>query len=307
MKCGNNGCGKEYTEETVGQCCYHPGSAIFHEGMKGWSCCSKRVVDFDDFLQIPGCSTGQHKEKEEKQPTTSSAKTTTTAAPTNIDSNGREVYGTHDKERFYPKPVTTQPKPQITVKEYIELNDEPNAIIKEGAKCTRNGCTATYVNEQSREETCTYHPGDAVFHEGSKGWACCKPKAALFEEFLKIKGCREGKHKFIPTEVKNENFVECRNDWYQSFDCVHFTIYSKNVNKEKSVVEFVDRNTVSVDLVLPNDKYYKKTFKLANSISTTKSSFSILSTKVEIKLYKDPQDSWSKLEENEVDLYRYQV
>ncbi len=41
-------------------CCFHPGVAVFHEGLKGWSCCSKKVINFDDFMQIPGCAVGKH-------------------------------------------------------------------------------------------------------------------------------------------------------------------------------------------------------------------------------------------------------
>ena len=39
-------------------CLYHSGGPVFHEGLKGWSCCQKRVVDFDEFMKIPGCAVG---------------------------------------------------------------------------------------------------------------------------------------------------------------------------------------------------------------------------------------------------------
>ena len=26
---------------------------MFHEGLKGWSCCDKRFVDFADFFEFP--------------------------------------------------------------------------------------------------------------------------------------------------------------------------------------------------------------------------------------------------------------
>jgi hypothetical protein len=29
---------------------------VFHEGSKGWSCCKRRVLEFDQFLKIPGCT-----------------------------------------------------------------------------------------------------------------------------------------------------------------------------------------------------------------------------------------------------------
>ncbi|KCV71654.1 hypothetical protein H696_01073 [Fonticula alba] len=38
-------------------CTFHPGTPVFHEGSKGWSCCSRKVLDFNDFLAIAGCRT----------------------------------------------------------------------------------------------------------------------------------------------------------------------------------------------------------------------------------------------------------
>lgn len=35
---------------------HHPGNPVFHEGSKGWSCCKRRVLEFDEFLRIPGCT-----------------------------------------------------------------------------------------------------------------------------------------------------------------------------------------------------------------------------------------------------------
>ncbi|GAM21815.1 hypothetical protein SAMD00019534_049900 [Acytostelium subglobosum LB1] len=310
MKCGNNGCGKEYNEDSVNQCCYHPGSAIFHEGLKGWSCCTKRVIDFDDFLQIPGCATGAHVEKQQQpQATTPKSIHKEVEPPVSafVD-GGKEFYGTKDTNRFMPKPVTpTQAaKTPVVIKDYVEVNDAPAAVIAVGTPCTRQGCKVQYVDESSRTEQCTYHPGEPVFHEGSKGWSCCKPKAAIFEEFLKIKGCYHGKHKFV-AEKKIDSFVECRNDWYQSFEFVNMSIYAKGVKKDESTVQFTDGKTIDVHLVLPNDKFFKKTYVLGHTINPSKSSFAIMSTKVELKLCKDPQDSWSKLEDSELDLYRYQV
>ena len=41
------------------QCVHHPGQALFHEGSKGWTCCKRRVLEFDEFLKIKGCETKQ--------------------------------------------------------------------------------------------------------------------------------------------------------------------------------------------------------------------------------------------------------
>jgi CHORD len=41
-------------------CQYHPGVPVFHDALKGWSCCSRRSTDFTEFLNIPGCTFGIH-------------------------------------------------------------------------------------------------------------------------------------------------------------------------------------------------------------------------------------------------------
>lgn len=88
------------------------------------------------------------------------------------------------------------PKPTVEKVEE-ELDDPVDAVIPVGAPCLRNGCKVSYVDHSSRTEKCIYHPGIPLFHEGSKGWTCCKPKVLDFSDFLKIEGCQEGKHKFV--------------------------------------------------------------------------------------------------------------
>jgi len=41
-------------------CTYHPAPPIFREGSKGYLCCKRRVLEFDEFLKITGCTTGKH-------------------------------------------------------------------------------------------------------------------------------------------------------------------------------------------------------------------------------------------------------
>lgn len=41
-------------------CCHHPGFPVFHDAYKGWSCCSKKSVDFTEFLNIKGCTLSKH-------------------------------------------------------------------------------------------------------------------------------------------------------------------------------------------------------------------------------------------------------
>ncbi|KAM7364281.1 cysteine and histidine rich domain containing protein [Cochliomyia hominivorax] len=61
--CKNSGCTHSYTGNTAddGECQYHSGVAIFHEGMKYWSCCQRKTSDFAVFMAQKGCVYGQHK------------------------------------------------------------------------------------------------------------------------------------------------------------------------------------------------------------------------------------------------------
>jgi hypothetical protein len=78
-------------------------------------------------------------------------------------------------------------------------SDDPALEIAPNATCRRRACKATYSPGENRdEEDCTYHPGHALFHEGSKGWTCCKRKVLEFDEFMKIEGCKKKKrHLFV--------------------------------------------------------------------------------------------------------------
>lgn len=61
--CKNATCKVEYKDSSSNsssKCTYHAGVAIFHEGMKYWSCCQRKTSDFDNFLNQEGCTIGQH-------------------------------------------------------------------------------------------------------------------------------------------------------------------------------------------------------------------------------------------------------
>jgi len=60
--CKNNSCKMVYEgPETLStSCIHHPGYPVFHEGLKFWSCCTKRTTDFNAFLEQVGCTTGDH-------------------------------------------------------------------------------------------------------------------------------------------------------------------------------------------------------------------------------------------------------
>ncbi|KAL3524199.1 hypothetical protein ACH5RR_017033 [Cinchona calisaya] len=62
LTCKNKGCGKAFKEKDNHDtaCSYHPGSAVFHDRMRGWKCCDIHVKEFDEFMTIPPCTQGWH-------------------------------------------------------------------------------------------------------------------------------------------------------------------------------------------------------------------------------------------------------
>jgi hypothetical protein len=190
--------------------------------------------------------------------------------------------------------IPSLPKKAESNKEKEKFKWEPDqpdpvdAVINVGDPCTHNGCKATYKGEESRKEVCVYHPGPAEFHEGSKGWVCCKPRALEFTEFLKIPGCMEGPHRFVPDKSQ----IKVKYDYYQSASFVNMTFYSKNVKKADSKFTF-EPNTLHVTLTLSNGDVYKEDIYLAKAIIPEQCKFEILSTKVEVKLKKALAEEWN--------------
>lgn len=70
--CKNGGCNNAYEGpiSNTKDCLHHPGYPVFHEGLKYWSCCTKRTSDFTAFMNQVGCSTGRHKWIKEDDRTT---------------------------------------------------------------------------------------------------------------------------------------------------------------------------------------------------------------------------------------------
>ena len=121
--------------------------------------------------------------------------------------NGVETYGVAP-----PSAAASSSKPTDTAAPIHAPTPPPAAVkheeddlalpVPSGARCKRQGCGAEWEGpDVSRGEgakaTCRYHPQAPVFHEGSKGYLCCKRRVLEFDEFLKIEGCTEGKHLFV--------------------------------------------------------------------------------------------------------------
>ncbi|KAL7272563.1 Cochaperone protein [Rhizina undulata] len=93
-----------------------------------------------------------------------------------------------------------------------------------------------------------------------------------------------------------------RHEWYQTTKHVVLTLYVKGVPKDKATIEISERS-LSIAFPLPTGKDY--TFDLDPlyyPINPEHSSFSILSTKIEVKLHKTiPGQKWADLEATSID------
>jgi hypothetical protein len=211
-------------------------------------------------------------------------------------------------------PVTTpQNAPSPPVPEPQSDSDDPSAVIPEGATCRRKGCGAQYKSGASRDqEKCVYHPGVPIFHEGSKGYSCCKRRVLEFDEFMRIQGCKtKGRHVFMGSGrekkangivgTQGEEEVEnVRSDYYQTATTVIASFFLKKIVKEESSVRFTS-NTVDLDLKTSDSppKRYKKVIELYGPIDSDKSSYKIMGTKLELTLAKLDGQAWPVLRADE--------
>ncbi|ORY50739.1 chord-domain-containing protein [Rhizoclosmatium globosum] len=299
LTCGNKGCNKKYVEDDNGEtsCEHHSGAPVFHDALKGWSCCPKRVTDFNDFMNIPGCTVGRHvpvSATTTPVPTTPAA---VTAKPTTII-DGKEVYGAAAPAATKATPPASKPStPAVTpaIKEE-DLNDAPNAVIPIGTSCKRKTCTHTFTGDESRTAECVFHSGSPIFHEGSKGWSCCSRKVLEFDEFLKIGGCKVGKHRFLDQETAESQSIECRRDWYQTPTTVIVSIFAKKADKARTTVTFTP-TTLSISAAfLDSAKTYVEEIPLALEIAPDACKYMVLGTKIEVTLKKANGLSWPTLE-----------
>ncbi|KAG6008873.1 hypothetical protein E4U21_003684 [Claviceps maximensis] len=303
QKCVHQGCGKTYSDATE-TCEYHPGPPIFHEGQKGWKCCKPRVLTFDEFMNIPGCTTGVH---------------STTDIPPPVENKPKEddltlskkiaALNTHEEPPRVPvqsaPSTTTSPAPAPETED-----DEPGLEIAEGATCRRRTCEHKYNKGDSREgEKCVYHPGAPIFHEGSKGYICCKRRVLEFDQFMKIEGCQtKDRHLFIGSgktkdkadSAGEEVLATVRHDFYQTATQVIASFFLKKINKETAKVEFKDKQ-IALDLVTTDSppKRYKTEVPLYGTIDAAKSTFKIFGTKLEVSIAKADGASWPVLRGDE--------
>ncbi|KAL2423388.1 Cysteine and histidine-rich domain-containing protein 1 [Exophiala dermatitidis] len=317
QKCVHKGCGKTFTDPDE-VCIYHPGPPEFHEGQKGWKCCKPRVLTFDEFLAIPPCTKGKHSTVDD------------TPVPAPVQPKAFEQPTPVPVPTIKPlqQQHTQQPQQQLKrpPEPPAEESDDPDADadIPPGATCKRRGCGKSRdPNVPRDEEECVYHPGVPIFHEGSKGWTCCKRRVLEFDEFLKIQGCKRRKrHCYIGKKKDDkkgagmngvavngdggegdegeELLSSVRNDFYQTPTSVIASFYLKKIVKERAKVEFRENGLeIGLDLPTSDHKRFKSTIPLYAPIDPEKSTFKIMGTKLELELAKKDGTSWATLRSDE--------
>ncbi|KAJ9116812.1 hypothetical protein QFC24_006617 [Naganishia onofrii] len=279
-------------------------------------------MDFEDFVKIPGCTKGTHSATAAAPAIAPSPNAPpASASASSVSKDGVETYGTTSSGQATPSGVTTPatapPAPPVKPEKVDwaakEERDPADARVSKGSRCKRRGCGAEWDGEDGgvRSETegwkksqegtesgeCRYHPGNPIFHEGSKGYLCCKRRVMDFDDFLNMPGCRYTTHLFVgqpKAESKEEEKVDCRLDHYQTPSQVIVSAFAKGADKEKSTVTF-ESEKVHLDLYLPAQKRVVKTIELYGPIDPEQSTYKILGTKVEMTLQKPSPTSWSLL------------
>lgn len=318
QKCVHEGCGKKFTDPSDPPCVYHPGPPEFHEGQKGWKCCKPRVLTFDEFLAIPPCTTGQHSAVDDG-PKVEFSDTSqigqNEVLPKEEDVRKVKPLSERAKESLAAgvaqaqaigTPRSNTPQPGQVLEE--DSDDEADDVPA-GKPCKRKMCDATSTGgKRTRsEEKCIFHPGLPIFHEGSKGYTCCKRRVLEFDEFMKIKGCKEREgHCFVGKREKareaekrqaqadgtagEEKVEEVRQDYYQTPTSVIVSFFLKKIRKEDAKVEFgVDGdNNGYVDLDLPtaDNKRFTQRVVFWSEIDPEKSTSKVMGTKLELTVAK---------------------
>ncbi|XP_045920935.1 cysteine and histidine-rich domain-containing protein 1 [Micropterus dolomieu] len=311
LLCYNKGCGLKFDADKNkdDSCLFHPGVPIFHDALKGWSCCKKRTTDFSEFLSIKGCTRGLHSNEKPQEP-----------LRPEVSSDKGGIKHTNDQEIIYqgPKsaeklqkerPSSDKPKTKLPHKvsaslaQVLEKLDMSKRVEKEkqesqtvisGTRCKNTGCKTVYQGPETNMEVCIHHPGAPVFHEGYKYWSCCCIKTTDFNAFLDQKGCTTGKHRWTAKQDKKK--VACRHDWHQTGNNVVITIYAKNTNPELSCIEG-NQTVLSCQIQFEDNKIFKRDFHLWGVINVKQSSVNMVPSKVEITLRKADQVAWGKLED----------
>jgi len=202
LRCKNYGCNEWYSEEDNSDqaCRHHTAPPVFHDTKKGWSCCEKRVYDWDEFQKIEGCSTGPHSTVDPKLLFAASP-TVTAANAAEAKNPGPVLKSIEDYNKKNPEAVTAA----SSAVKAMNAQEQKCTRREDGtASCLNKGCQKDFVVAENKADSCTYHRGSPVFHDTGKYWTCCAHKVKYdFDEFMKIPGCSVGFHQDGSGEFEN--------------------------------------------------------------------------------------------------------
>ncbi|XP_010302794.2 integrin beta-1-binding protein 2 isoform X1 [Balearica regulorum gibbericeps] len=311
--CYNKGCGQRFDPEhnTKDSCLYHPGVPIFHDALKGWSCCKKRTTDFSEFLSIKGCTKGFHSKEKPPEPVGQEEASDKLKAkpveeviiqrPKSAEKMQQERPSFDEPRQLLPIKVSRSleqalQKLNLSSKDKVPEGSCPGEVaaqVRAGTTCKNAACKAIYQGPESNREVCTFHPGAPVFHEGMKYWSCCGVKMTDFSAFLEQLGCSSGRHCW--TGKGDKAAVLCRQDWHQTSSQVVVTVYAKNPLPALSSVK-ANHTVLEVHIIFEGNKIFQAELDLWGVIKIEKSFVSMVPTKVEITLCKASPGSWARLE-----------
>lgn len=308
--CYNTSCGQRFDTENNPDdgCTYHPGVPVFHDALKGWSCCKKRTTDFSEFLNIAGCTKGPHNKEKPPEP-----------VKPEVDQDGEGNLKPKSNEYIIsaPKPlesicrpssdeptVRVQQKVSTSLKQALEKlrvsdttaesKEDVGDEIKIGTSCKNGGCTKSFNGPPSNEEVCMYHAGFPIFHEGMKYWTCCKKKTSDFNTFLSQEGCTKGTHLWRKKD-SGKKAVPCRFDWHQTGAQVIISVYAKNSVPELSFAE-ANSTTLRMHIIFEGDKEFEQKINLWGVIDVSKTVVNMMAAKVEITMKKAEPMTWARLD-----------
>jgi hypothetical protein len=252
-------------------------------------------------MTIPPCTTGRHSTVDDTpvEAPKATAPVDETAATPSLPPPAPRVPIAQPTPTQAPQASTTEGEANDE-----EEEDDPNTPIPANATCKRKSCNKSHNNEATRsdQEICQHHSGVPIFHEGSKGWTCCKRRVLDFDEFLVIPGCKtKHRHLFVgkkKDETKEEELNTIRHDFYQTPEKVLASLYLKKIDKASSTVKFTEKS-VELDLHTTDRKSFVQLWPLFAAIDAGKSEFSVMGTKLELRLAKADGASWPVLREDE--------
>ncbi|XP_069468463.1 cysteine and histidine-rich domain-containing protein 1-like [Ambystoma mexicanum] len=314
LQCYLKGCGERFDPEQNSDdaCLSHPGTPIFHDALKGWSCCRKRTTDFSEFLSIKGCTRGRHSNEKPVEALVPEVTGSKDSSGQNGHCRGPEIImqGPKSAEKMKKeRPRSDEPKENLQKKvaksleqalqklelaadQATEKTVETSTGTVVGTRCKNSGCRESYQGAESEAEVCVHHPGVPVFHEGMKYWSCCCIKTTDFNEFLEQKGCTNGHHIWVK---KDQKVVSCRQDWHQTSTHVVVTVYAKNPIPDQTNIQ-ANRTVLDIHIPFDGAKVFHKELDLWGVVDIEQSFVSMVPTKVEITLKKADAVTWGRLE-----------